>query len=341
MIDSFPSVSVVIPCLNEEKYIERCLQSIVDVDYPKEKLEVFVCDGISSDGSREIISRMSASYPYIHLLDNEARTTPHALNLGLKRSNAEVKIILGAHAEIDRQFILQNIETLKESEEVGCSGGIIENVYEDNTSELIGKAMSSSFGVGNAHFRTAAKEGFVDTVAFGAYRKEVFEKVGYFDEDLVRNQDDEFNFRLLKNGYKIFLSKAIRSKYYVRASLKKLYRQYYQYGYWKVFVNKKHKAITTFRQLVPLFFVLYLFIGIAASIIYRLLIGLFSFGLAIYFALSIFSAIRLHSSPIKILKTVSIFFILHFSYGLGYLNGIWRFVLLGKGPDIRQMKSSR
>jgi GT2 family glycosyltransferase len=128
--------------------------------------------------------------------------------------------------------------------------------------------MSSVFGVGNAHFRTGGKSGCVDTVAFGAYRREVFERVGFFDEELARNQDDEFNYRVVQGGFKIFLDPAIQSDYFVRGSISKLYKQYDQYGYWKVFVNKKHGAVTTLRQLAPPLWVLFLLMGWTGSLMH-------------------------------------------------------------------------
>ena len=201
--------------------------------------------------------------------------------------------------------------------------------------------MSSAFGVGNAHFRTGSKNGFVDTVAFGAYRNEVFEKIGYFDEDLIRNQDDEFNFRLLQNGFKIYLNSNIKSKYYVRASFSKLYKQYYQYGYWKVYVNKKHKAVTSIRQLVPLFFVLFLFLGFTLSFLHWILGTLFSLGLLAYIGLAIVFASQKSTSFEKITGIAYTFFLLHFSYGLGYLVGIFDFIALNKGPRISSQKLTR
>ena len=248
------TIAIVIPCRNEEKHIYRCISSILKSDYPKEKCDIYVCDGLSDDNTRSIVEKIASEETNVHLLDNIKRTTPYALNIGLKASEADIKVILGAHSEVYPDFLKENINTLKENPNADCVGGIIENVYEDKRSEIIGKAMSSPFGVGNAHFRTGNMEGYVDTVAFGAYRSKVFDKIGYFDEDLTRNQDDEFNYRLIKNKGKIYLSSKIKTKYYVRGSFKKLIIQYKQYGYWKVYVNKKLKAITTIRQLIPLFF---------------------------------------------------------------------------------------
>ena len=336
-----PSISITIPARNEEKYIEKCILSILSADYPQEKIKVFVCDGLSTDNTREIVSSLSNKHKNIQLIDNEKQTTPFALNLGLKASNCAIKIILGAHAEIDKDFLKNNVSVLNNYPEVGCAGGIIENVYENESAETIGLAMSSVFGVGNAHFRTGSKNGFVDTVAFGAYRNEVFEKIGYFDEDLIRNQDDEFNFRLLQNGFKIYLNSNIKSKYYVRASFRKLYKQYYQYGYWKVYVNKKHKAVTSVRQLVPLFFVLFLFLGLTLSFLHWVLGTLFSLGVLAYIGLAIVFASQKSTSFEKITGIAYTFFLLHFSYGLGYLVGIFDFIALNKGPRISSQKLTR
>lgn len=324
------SVSITIPCRNEAQFINRCLQSIVDSDFDKKMLSVFVCDGLSSDNTQEIIKEFTRKYPFIHLIENARQTTPFALNLGLKANNADIKIILGAHAEIYPDFINKCIEAFNFDEKIGCVGGIIQNVYENETAEVIGKAMSSGFGVGNAHFRTGQMDGYVDTVAFGAYKKVVFEKIGYFDEELIRNQDDEFNFRLLKNGFKIYLYRQIRSKYYVRASFKKLYKQYKQYGYWKVYVNKKHQTITTLRQIVPALFVLYLMGGALLSVLHPIIMLLYLSVLTLYFLAGFYSAAKQAPSLSKILGMLSCFFILHFSYGLGYLKGIIDFLILKK-----------
>jgi glycosyltransferase involved in cell wall biosynthesis len=326
------SVAIVIPCRNEELYIEKCINSILTSNYPLDLIHVYVCDGKSEDSTQEIVRSISKDHPQVHLLINEKKTTPFALNLGLKKSKEAFKIILGAHAEVYPDFIKENINAFDSHPDASCAGGVIENVYENKTAEIVGLAMSSPFGVGNAHFRTGGKDGFVDTVAFGAYKKEVFDDVGYFDEELARNQDDEFNYRLLKNGFKIYLSKKIRSKYYVRASYSKLFKQYLQYGYWKVFVNKKHQTVTTIRQMVPLFFVLFLFAFPLVLFDYRLAM-LWSFGGLLYIFLASISALKQTKQLSKIIMVVGTFFILHFSYGFGYLKGIVEFVFLGKGPS--------
>ena len=335
------TVSITIPCRNEEKYIVRCLDSIVSCDFDKSLLKVFVVDGMSTDATREIIARYVQDNAFIFLVDNKEGVTPFALNLGIQAAGSEVNFILGAHAEIYPDFIQRALEVFDLDENIGCAGGIIEQVNEDDTSEIIAAAMSSSFGVGNAHFRTGTKEGYVDTVAFGAYKKEVFDKVGYFDEELVRNQDDEFNFRVIKGGFKIYLSQKIRSKYYVRGSYSKLYRQYFQYGYWKVFVNQKHKQVTSSRQLVPPIFVAGLFVGAIGVFLLPIFGILYSAALLLYIFGALYFAVKQVGANTKALKVAATFFILHFSYGLGYLNGILNFVILNKKPENRHSALSR
>jgi glycosyltransferase involved in cell wall biosynthesis len=334
-------VSIVIPCLNEERYIGSCLDSVVSCGYPKELLRVFVCDGESSDRTREIVTQYANSFPFIRLLINDDRTAPYAMNLGLNAAPFDVGIILGAHAEIAPDFVQRCVTKLSEIPEAGCVGGIIENVYENETSEAIGKAMSSVFGVGNAHFRTGTKSGFVDTVAFGAYRKDVFDTCGFFDEELTRNQDDEFNFRLLQSGFKIWLDPEIKSRYFVRASFSKLFRQYNQYGYWKVYVNRKHHTVTTVRQLVPALWILFLCGGLAGSFLHPAIGMLFLSGVLFYLFFSLAFALKTADKITQTGKILWAFWILHFSYGTGYLKGIRDFFIWGKKPSEKKSRLSR
>lgn len=339
-ISAMPRVRVAIPCRNERDYIAACLRSLVDADREGLQLEVWVCDGMSDDGTRDEVQRFTAEHPWVKLVDNPYRTTPQAMNIGLREPGYDVGIILGAHAEVDRAFLRKNLDVLQAHPEAGCVGGVIENVYMDVVSRRIGAAMGHPFGVGNAHFRTGAKEGDVDTVAFGAYRREVFDRVGYFDERLVRNQDDEFNYRVLKAGFRIRLSHAIRSKYYVRGSFLKLFRQYRQYGYWKVYVNRLHSTVTTWRQLVPAAFVAYLVLAVVAAVVFPRAIGLIGLSFAPYALLSFVSAVRAGGVR-EVPGVMAAFFVLHLAYGIGYWQGIFDFLLLGKEPKASASSSTR
>lgn len=334
-------VSIVIPCRNEAAYIGPCLDSLVALDYDKSLLNVYVCDGLSDDGTVEIIRSYEQRYPFIHYLENTQRTTPFALNLGLRVPGYDFAIILGAHATLHPSYIKACIRAFAQDPQIGCAGGVIENVHENEVSEAIGKAMSSVFGVGNAHFRTHTASGYVDTVAFGAYKKEVFEKCGYFDESLIRNQDDEFNYRILKAGFKIWLSPEIKCRYFVRASFAKLQRQYYQYGYWKVFVNKKHKAVTTVRQLIPALWLLFLCLGWLPALLWCPLIFPYLAVIAVYIGVSVAAALRLSAQPATAVRILRAFWTLHFAYGSGYIFGIFEFLILNRQPSSASAKLSR
>lgn len=331
------SVGIVIPCLNEEKSIQACVESVFESDY-KGDIQVVVCDGMSTDSTREIVAQLSNKYGGLTLLDNEQRHTPAGLNMGLKYLSTDIKIILGAHATVAKDFISNNVQALIDHPDAGCVGGIIHNIYENENSRIIGLAMSSPFGVGNARFRTGGQDGYVDTVAFGAYRKEVFEKVGFFDESLVRNQDDEFNYRLTANNYKIFFTDKIQSYYHVRASFSKLYKQYHQYGYWKVYVNKKVKAITSARQLFPAVFVASVITGAILSFLHPIFMYLWLGGILFYIIVAKIFALKKTMKVKEIILVMYSFIILHWSYGSGYLKGIITFILLGKNPS-RNSKS--
>lgn len=342
-LPAVPKVSLVIPCYNERGYIGKCLASLVAADRTDMELTVLVADGRSTDGTREEIRAFAEKHAFIRLVDNPHRTTPFALNLGLRELPMDVGIILGAHAEVDPGFIRENLRVLSEQPGCGCAGGLIESIYEGPVARRIGTAMTHPFGVGSAHFRTGARSGPVDTVAFGAYRKEVFEEVGYFDEGLDRNQDDEFNYRVQRAGFVLYLDPRIRSRYHVRGSYSKLFRQYFQYGFWKVVVNKKHGTVTTWRQLAPLCLVLWCFGGPLVAAIARepRVLWVTGIGVAAYLAIGIGMAIRAASQWRDVAGVALAFFILHLSYGLGYMKALLVHVLFRKAPGKRSRSITR
>lgn len=325
-------ISVVIPCRNERDFIGACIQSIVEADYPEELLEIIVCDGLSDDGTPDILEALRLKIPILRIITNQRSITPVARNLGVRYSTGDYILIFDAHAEMAGDYLMENATVLDQQPEVWCSGGIWKNCFTNELSKNIARAMSSPFGVGNAHFRTGQHNGYTDTVGMPMYRKEVFTKVGLFDEALIRNQDDEFNYRIAKAGGRIWLTPATHSNYYVRPSWKKLFSQYYQYGYWKVYVNKKHYTVTTARQLVPLFFVIFLVTGLLVSLFQIHLRNLYLFILLLYTALALVSAAKFSTHPKDLLQIAISFFILHFSYGTGYAKGILDFLLLRKKP---------
>jgi hypothetical protein len=210
----------------------------------------------------------------------------------------------------------------------------------NDTGRRISAVMSSSFGVGMGNFRTMTASGYTDTVTSPMYPYWVFEKIGFFDEMLVRNQDDDFNFRIAEAGGKLYLIHHISLKYYVRATINGLRKQYFQYGYWKVFVNQKHGKMTTLRQLFPPLFVVYLaslsllfLVPSWVQLLYLVPTALYIFGL-LFFGLKV-------SQSGQLLQTTFLFPLLHLSYGMGYLLGIIEFIVLRKKPSDKQKELSR
>jgi glycosyltransferase involved in cell wall biosynthesis len=331
---NLPFVSVIIPCRNEKRFISECLSSVSAQDYPQDKIEVLIVDGMSEDGTRDIIENHVEKDKRIILLDNIERIVPTALNIGIKNARGSIIIRMDAHNIYGKDYISNCIRYLYEYKADNVGGIWITKPGSDTIiARSIALALSHPFGVGNAYYRIGSQEPrFVDTVPFGCYRREVFQKVGLFDEDLVRNQDDEFNMRLIKNGGKILLAPEIISYYYARNSLAKLARMYFQYGYFKPLVVRKVGGVLTWRQLIPSLFVGSLIATYTLSIIFKPFLWVFLLVLSLYLAADLVFSFQL--SMKKGLKYFSIlpivFSTLHLSYGIGYLKGIWDFLILKK-----------
>ncbi|AEA44178.1 glycosyltransferase family 2 protein [Fluviicola taffensis] len=336
-------IAVVIPCRNEIKNIEECIDAIYQSNLPSDwKLVVNVVDGVSNDGTLELLESLQKKYAELHIVTNEKQLTPFAFNLGIYATkDADYYQIIGARQIVSQNYLKEAVESLQSDETIWCVGGQVNNVYLNKESKMIAQAMSTSFGMGLGNFRTLNESGFVDTVGTPMYPAWVFEKIGYFDEELIRNQDDDFNFRVLKAGGKILYNHSISLKYYVRGSVSQLWKQFMQYGYWKVYVNKKHKAVTTLRQLVPPVFVLYLILVQFLFLIHPLLwlYGLSFFG--VYIMLGLFITSRIAESVSDFNRIFIIFPILHISYGWGYLKGIVAFLIANKKPGDKYKKMSR
>jgi len=200
-----PLVSVVIPMLNEAANIRRCVESILAQTYPEERLEVIVVDGISEDGSRDILQQLSEKYDNVSFYDNPLRSTPRALNIGIQHAKGDVIIILGAHTKINPDFIELNIHYMLSRGEV-CTGGTQINKGDTYLQQAIGIGMASKFGIPTAPYRYETRERYVDTVVYAAYKREILEEVGLFDEDVHISEDAELNWRIRQAGHKIFFS---------------------------------------------------------------------------------------------------------------------------------------
>jgi glycosyltransferase involved in cell wall biosynthesis len=323
-----PNITVLIPAYNEERFIAVCLDSVIANDYPKERMEVFVIDGMSGDGTREIVKTYANQYPFIKLIDNPERFVPYALNRGIEASSGDYIIRLDAHSFFPRNYfsgLIEGHERL-EADNVGavCRTGVKEKTP---VSLAVKAVMSDPFGVGNSYFRTGVEKiTSVDTVPFGCYKREVFKKYGTFDTSLVRNQDIEFNKRIIAGGGKIFLLPDLECTYYTRETWKGLAESSYANGLWNVLTARYTGRLSSvsLRHFVPLAFMLSLLLPLPFAAISAYLLILPALSLLLYTAAVISRSIKLRAEGTTAGKIISAFFVLHLSYGTGSLVGLFK-----------------
>lgn len=262
----WPTVSVIIPCLNEGQHIEMCIKSLLVQEGVGEDAEVIIADGMSEDATRGIVAAIARNAQNLRLVDNPSRTTPSAMNKGINVSRGRYIAILGAHTQYAPDYLRTCIELLETHPSASCVGGPIVSKGRTLFGRAVATAMSHPVGIGNAKHRQPHYEGYAEGACFPMFRREVFEKIGLYDETLLRNQDDELNYRLAKYGEKVFISPRARCTYYVRETPIQLFKQYFHYGFWRVAVLRKHRVPASLRQLVPpVFMCLMLFLAIVGS----------------------------------------------------------------------------
>lgn len=315
-------VSVIIPIRNEGAYIQRCLQSVLNQTWAPEEIEILVIDGMSTDQTRETVRQLQAEHPRILLLDNPKQTAPYAMNIGLKQAAGDFIVRVDGHCEIAPNYLELCLEVLAQTG-AGCVGGRLNNLGETPMAQAIALGMSSPFGVGNALFRYTHVACEVDTLAFGAYRREVIEKVGYFNEELTRNQDDEYNYRVRAAGYTIWLDPRIQANYYTRGSLTSLWKQYYQYGFWKIRVLRQYPESLQLRHLIPALFVLSLLGSLGLSL-FTLWGGYLLGGIvSLYLFADLCFALRQARLALRFFPALLLIFpTLHLAYGCGFLRAL-------------------
>ncbi|GJL50485.1 glycosyltransferase family 2 protein [Candidatus Nitrospira salsa] len=254
MKSKYPTVSVIVPCRNEYVHIEEGVRSILNQQSPDGGFEVLVVDGMSTDGTREILQELIKDDSRLRVIDNPAFFTPHAMNAGIRESSGRFIAIMGAHTHYSKSYIQACVNVLEEHPDVWCSGGPIRSEGRSAFGRAVAVAMSHPVGVGNAKHRFSTFEGYAEGACFPMFRREVFEQIGLYDENLIRNQDDELNLRMALNGGRVYLSPLAECRYFVRDTPRRLFWQYFFYGYFRVEVLKKHKVPASFRQLVPIVF---------------------------------------------------------------------------------------
>jgi len=335
-----PFVSIIMPIRNEERAIARVLKCLLAQDYPHDRMEIIVADGMSTDGTRGIVSAAAACDSRVRLLDNPRRIMPSGFNFGLKAARGDIIIMMGGHTEIARDYVSTSAALLQKGL-ADCVGGPIRTVGETGVAQAISLAMSSRFGVGGSAFRIGCCERkYVDTVAFGAYTRAIMERAGPLDEELVHAQDDEFNYRLRKLGGKILITPELHSQYTSRSSMPSLWRQYFHYGYWKVRILQKHPRQMQLRQFVPAVFVLSILASLILAVV-RPAIGtgmMLLLGGSYLLTMLCVSMSLAFRSEWRLAPVLALSFpVLHLSYGSGFLVGLAKFCnrwrRLGEGAD--------
>jgi succinoglycan biosynthesis protein ExoA len=319
----YPSISIVIPMRNEADYIEACLDSVLNQKYPLERIEVLIVDAMSDDDSRQIVRRYAAGHPHIQLLDNPGLLTPAGFNLGIRHAKGDYVALVSSHSVLPSDYLRKCVGYLRETGAQNA-GGRMKAVGIGSVAQAIAMVTNSPFGIGGSKFHYSRVSQYVDTVYPGFYPRQVFEKIGLFDERLVRNQDYELNYRLRAAGGKIYYASDIVITYYARASWRRFVKQYFQYGYWKTRTIYKHPSSVRVRHMVPPLFVASLLGGLVLGVFFPpirwLALGL----LVVYGAFVLYASWQTaqHEGGKLSFRLPVYFATLHVSWGVGALWGL-------------------
>ena len=328
-----PFVSIIVPTLNEERFIGDCLRSLLKQDYPDDCIEILVSDGRSNDKTREVVAEIAQEHACIQIVDNPQRVTPCALNTAIGVAKGSVIVRMDAHCEYPNDYVSRCVQLLQETGADNVGAGLITLPGAETTmAHAIVYAQTSRFGMGGARYRMeSGKPGYVDTVPFGAYRREVFDRIGLFDEELLRNQDNEFNSRIIANGGKIYFDPSIRLKYFSRPTLKGFLRMLWKNGLYHWLVLRKNPKAFRLRHMAPSFFLLVLLTALTGGFFWK---PLWLFGglvLATYLAGATAATLQIavQHGPKYLFVMPCVFFLSHICYGLSTWLGLFKFVVFG------------
>jgi glycosyltransferase involved in cell wall biosynthesis len=311
------------PVRNEARFIAANLAQLLAQDYPADRLEIIVADGMSTDGTREIVLNSTSTHPSIRLIDNLDKIVPTGLNAAIRAARGDIIIRVDGHVHVAPDFVRASVQLLQDHPEAWGGGGPIVHAGLTPFGAAVAAAMSHPMGMGSAPHRRPDYEGFGEGAPFPAFHRWVFERVGYFDASLVRNQDDEFNYRVALAGGKIYVTPRVRSTYFVRDTIPTLARQFFQYSFWRIPVIKKHRRPTTLRQVIPTLFFLLMLAAIVVGILLRhpaialVLPAAYLGGLAG----AGFSMLSRHGVRVALLAPVALV-VMHVCYAAGMLYGL-------------------
>ena len=334
-------VSIIIPCRNEEEFIGKCLDSVTNQDFPKEKTEVLVVEGRSKDKTKKIIQNYSQRFSFIKCLDNPKKIAPCALNMGIKEAKGEIIIRMDAHMSYKKDYVQKCADYLIKYKADNV-GGIIKTIPSKKglRAEAIAVCLSHFFGAGGSYFRTGSdKPRFVDTVFGGCYKKEIFNRIGFFNENLKRSQDMEFNLRLKRKGGKILLMPDIISYYYPKSNFRDFFVHNIKDGIWAIYPLKFVKTPLRLRHYIPFLFVSGLLLTGLLGIFLPVFFFIFILTLLFYFLIAFYFSIKISAEKkdARFLFLMPIvFFIRHFGYGAGSIFGFLKLLF-----PVRKLKKKK
>ena len=325
-LELLPLVTVILAIRNEEKFIDRSLGAILAQDYPADRMEVVVADGMSTDATREKLTTMQSMHPNLRIVDNPGKYVSAGLNAAIRVCRGEFVVRVDGHTIVASDFVRRSVEKLQTTDAMKV-GGAMHAVSEGKFGKCVALATSSPFGVGGARQHYCREEVYTDAVYLGAWRRETFARYGLFDETQVINEDDEMDYRLQENGGRMLLCPAIKSVYYNRSTPRALARQYFRYGYWKIRVLQMHPRQMRLRQFAPPAFVGSLLVTLALALFTSFGIYLFAGLLGLYLTANVAAATftARKSSWRHFPGLVLSFGLLHFGYGAGFLLGLVKF----------------
>jgi glycosyltransferase involved in cell wall biosynthesis len=322
-----PFVTVAMPCLNERDYIEPCVRSALGQDYPADRMEVVVADGGSTDGTLEVLQRLSAEDSRLRILHNPQKIQSAGMNAIIRQARGEVVARMDVHGDYAQDYLRAGVEELRRTGADNV-GGAARPRARNWFQKALAAALHSPLGVGGSDYRSAEKEGFVDTVFNGVFRKEVFDRVGVYDPGAITNEDAELNQRILQAGGRIYLSRRIRAWYYPRDSYRGLARQYFRYGMGRARTLLKHRRFPTLRPAIPF---LACVGGVSLTVVPPLQL-LLPAAIGLYVGVAGLEAARTGARagwwtvPI----VFSVFPVMHVSHGLGFGRGLLHYL---RHPD--------
>jgi succinoglycan biosynthesis protein ExoA len=331
-MEEYPIITIAMPVRNEGRFIKETLIQILGQDYPSDRFEVIVADGMSEDNTRQIVLEIIKNYPNVKLIENPGRLPSSGRNVGFRNGKGDIFLVIDGHCRIPTNYLLKDVANCFEKSGAQCLGRPQPFVIpkKSNIEKAIALARSSWLGHSSNSFIHADTEGFVNPISVGcAYRREVFEKIGFLDESFDACEDVEFNYRVEKAGFRTFFSPKIAIYYYPREALSGLWRQLIRYGMGRSNFMFKHPEAMNLDMFTPAIFVLGLLLGPLFFFIHRCFIWAYVSILWIYFIIVLFESLRLSKGSRYVFtgKLISTFFVIHASLGVGILVGVWKRLL--------------